>query len=146
MEISKGIIYAEVFEILRNISKEKVAMIPRSVLLKIKNERDENYIVNIDWNKPLEYENFNEDTINILGYFKYNYWTKDESEKQYLKTIFKIQSDNANISDSDKSDIFKNNNKKDLIVSNNSLDSTENRKGIKQFLKKIFGKWLWGIF
>ena len=46
METSIDIVYAEVFEILKNISKEKVALIPRDIILRIKEKRNVRYEVN----------------------------------------------------------------------------------------------------
>ena len=88
METSIDIVYAEVFEILKNISKEKVALIPRDIILRIKEKRNVRYEVNIDWSKELDESQISKDAINIIGYFNYEYWTQDKEEKLKLKKIY----------------------------------------------------------
>ena len=60
MDTSIDIVYAEVYEILKGISKEKVALIPKDIILKIKENRSKNYQVEIDWSKDLEENNFSD--------------------------------------------------------------------------------------
>ena len=48
MDTSIDIVYEEVYEILKGISKEKVALIPKDIILKIKENRSKNYQVEID--------------------------------------------------------------------------------------------------
>ena len=88
METSIDIVYAEVFEVLKNISKEKVALIPRDIILRIKEKRNVRYEVNIDWSKELDESQISKDAINIIGYFNYEYWTQDKEEKLKLKKIY----------------------------------------------------------
>ena len=76
METSIDIVYAEVFEILKNISKEKVALIPKDIILRIREKRNVRYEVNIDWSKELDESQISKDAINIIGYFNYEYWTQ----------------------------------------------------------------------
>lgn len=88
METSIDIVYAEVFEVLKNISKEKVALIPRDIILRIKEKRNVRYEVNIDWSKELDESQISKDAINIIGYFNYEYWTQDKEEKLKLEKIY----------------------------------------------------------
>ena len=99
METSIDIVYAEVFEILKNISKEKVALIPRDIILRIKEKRNVRYEVNIDWSKELDESQISKDAINIIGYFNYEYWTQDKEEKLKRLGINVEEISNDNIFD-----------------------------------------------
>ncbi len=88
MNDNKGRVYAEIYEILKSISKMKVMQIPVDVLNIIISERDKNYIINIDWSKPLEDQNLLEDTINVLGWINLNFWVETQEEKENLKRLY----------------------------------------------------------
>lgn len=88
MNENKGIIYTEVYEILKNIDKMKVMKIPIDILNTIIRERDKSHIVDIDWSKSLEEQNLHEDTINVLGWINLSFWAETEDEKEKLKNIY----------------------------------------------------------
>jgi len=92
--VNSIVVYSEIYEILRQIDKLYVMKIPVDILSKIKEKRDPFYKVDINWNIPLEEQNFHEDTINILGWFNYNYWTEGKEKKEFEK-ILKVNESKA---------------------------------------------------
>ena len=78
MDTTKDIVFAEVYEILKNIEKEKVMKIPSDIINMIKNGRNIRLDINIDWAEPLQNQGFCKDTINIIGYFNKHYWLEHE--------------------------------------------------------------------
>ena len=92
MDTTKDIVFAEVYEILKNIEKEKVMKIPPYFINMIKNGRNIRLDINIDWTKPLQSQGFCKDTINIIGYFNKYYWLEHEetsnSDDSHLSDLF----------------------------------------------------------
>lgn len=87
-EENKGIVFAELYEIFKNIEKEKVMKIPSQILEIIKKQRDPNLNIKINWNAPLENQKLHEDTINVLGWINLNFWAETQDEKDRLIEIF----------------------------------------------------------
>lgn len=144
MENNLDIVYAEVYEILKNISKEKVNLIPKDVILKIKNGRNKIYKVNIDWTKEFDETDFLEDTINILGYFNYAYWTKDKKEKEYLKSVYlnnlnkKICLEEENVISFGKNKTIQEKSTDIKIIENKKNFPIKIKNNIKNTIKKLF--------
>lgn len=90
MEAPRDIIYAEVFELLRNMDKEKVMKIPREILTEINDGRNKEIKIEYNWDDLIHKEKFYPDTINILGYLNYTYWAETEEEKEELRKIYNI--------------------------------------------------------
>ena len=89
MSDNKSLVYSEVYEILKNIEKEKVMLIPEEIIKKIKSNVDPNYTDKINWSKKLAVQNLQADTINIIGYFNYNYWCDtDEKKRKYREVVY----------------------------------------------------------
>lgn len=85
----KSLVYSEVYEILKNIEKEKVMLIPEEIIKKIKSNVDPNYKDKIDWSKRLSVQNLQADTINIIGYFNYNFWCDtDDKKRRYREIVY----------------------------------------------------------
>lgn len=87
---NRKIVYSELYEILRNIEKDKVMQIPSYIIKEIIYGRDKEYKVIINWNKPLTEQKFNEDTINVLGWINSKFWKQNEKEE--LSLIVKKES------------------------------------------------------
>ena len=79
--------YSEVYTILNFIDQYYVNKISEKFIEFIYNQKDDNYIPNIDMSIPLEEQELLEDTINILAIIQYNYWCENEKEKQELIAI-----------------------------------------------------------
>ena len=85
----RSLVYSEVYEILKNIEKEKVMLIPEEIIKKIKSNVDPNYKDKIDWSKKLAVQNLQADTINIIGYFNYNFWCDtDDKKRKYREIVY----------------------------------------------------------
>ena len=85
----RSLVYSEVYEILKNIEKEKVMLIPEEIIKKIKSNVDPNYKDKIDWSKKLSVQNLQADTINIIGYFNYNFWCDtDDKKRKYREIVY----------------------------------------------------------
>jgi hypothetical protein len=82
-----GVVYSELYEILKNINKEKVMKISPKIIDKIINERDKNYEPKINWNKPLTEQDINQNTKNILAWINLKYWASDEEKDLLLEKI-----------------------------------------------------------
>ncbi len=82
--------YAEVDEILNYIDEEYVKRIPEKVRDFFKEERDENYKLEIDINRPLEEQNLKRKTMVILAILNMNYWCdKEEEKKEIIESLNK---------------------------------------------------------
>ncbi len=122
----KSLVYSEVYEILKNIEKEKVMLIPEEIIKKIKSNVDPNYKDKIDWSKRLSVQNLQADTINIIGYFNYNFWCDtDDKKRRYREIVY----NNKYRSNSPKS-------------SNLTVSDIENGNATlgEKFLKSLFNK------
>ena len=122
----KSLVYSEVYEILKNIEKEKVMLIPEEIIKKIKSNVDPNYKDKIDWSKRLSVQNLQADTINIIGYFNYNFWCDtDVKKRRYREIVY----NNKYRSNSPKS-------------SNLTVSDIENGNATlgEKFLKSLFNK------
>ena len=79
--------YSETYEILQFLGSEFINKIPNKFLEFIEREKDNEYVVNIKLDIPLEEQDLLEDTINILAMLKLDYWCEDEHEKEELRKI-----------------------------------------------------------
>jgi hypothetical protein len=147
METSIDIIYAELYEILKHINKEKVALIPQSIILQIINNRNINYTLNINWSDEIDMNLFSKDTINILGYFNYMYWTEDASQKEILGKIYKENRKETlgklgNVSNEE--NVLKDNLNGEIslveIKNSNKISFIQAKKYINDFIKKLFNR------
>lgn len=148
METSIDIVYAEVFEILKNISKEKVALIPKDIILRIREKRNVRYEVNIDWSKELDESQISKDAINIIGYFNYEYWTQDKEEKLKLKKIYsenrkeKLKRLGINVDNILNENTFNQENEKEeipyLAIKDNETSFGKVKSTFINFIKSIF--------
>ena len=79
--IDKGIAYAEVFEILSYMNRERVMKIPVEIIELFKVERNKKYISKITPNDFLNPDNLSKDTINILAWLDLEYFCSEEQRK-----------------------------------------------------------------
>ena len=75
-------VYAEVYELLRNMDREKVMRIPNEILSDIDRRRNKNIVVKYDWNNIVDGEHFYPDTLNIIGYLNDAYWSNKDEDKE----------------------------------------------------------------
>ena len=140
-------VYSELYAILKDIDKVKVMKIPNSLLREIIDNRDKDYVFNIDWDKPLLEQGISMDAINILGYINLNYWASTDEEKRRLREKFKQNKvefeKSKNLQES--SDVkFESNNTKALAINqNNKINKYENKNILVRIviaLKNLFSK------
>lgn len=77
MKKEDAIIYAELYDILKNMDKSIVMKIPMRLLNKIVNERDKNFISKVDKNDIFNPSNISERTCNLFSWIAYTYWAND---------------------------------------------------------------------
>lgn len=78
----------EVNEILKHLPKKEFHKIPKHVIENIKENRDENYIFQIDKSKKIYEQPLNRDTVVIISYINYTYLVNDK-QKLFLEKIYK---------------------------------------------------------
>ena len=118
--------------------------LPKKLLNIIDSVYDEKFKININPNIELKNQNFKENTKNIIAVLKYNYWCKDDEEKNELARMFKQNEDKyqENVREKYNSDnIFKNriNTSKNSIIEENECTAIVEVKD-KSFLRKVFEK------
>lgn len=84
-ELSKR--FTEVYEVLKCMSKQEYDKIPSDIIEYIRNNKDNEYIWNIDKTKKLYEQNLNIDTVAILSYINMEYLVNEE-QKLYLKELY----------------------------------------------------------
>ena len=67
--------------------------LPKKLLNIINSLYDEKFKIKINTNIELKKQNFTEDTKNIIAVLKYNYWCKNDEEKENLARMFKENED-----------------------------------------------------
>ena len=80
--------YSEVHEFLELLSEEQRQKIPIAHRVLFDNERDKEYVKNIDISIPLKEQELKEETLAILALLYLQYWCEDEEEKEQLKAIY----------------------------------------------------------
>lgn len=80
--------YSEIDEFLGLLSEEKINEIPQKLREFFKEEKDREYIKNIDASIPIKEQNLKEETLAIIAFLNLQYWCKDEEEKNRLLKIY----------------------------------------------------------
>lgn len=80
--------YSEIDEFLGLLSEEQRNEIPKKLRDFFKEEKDIEYIKNIDKDIPIKDQNLKEETLAIIALLNLQYWCKDEEEKKRLKAIY----------------------------------------------------------
>lgn len=143
---NQAVVYSEVYEILNLLGKQYIDLIPNNLYKFFEENRLNSYSPSYDINNPLTNQKINKKTAAILCMLHYNYWCKDDNEKEKISRILEYNKKNkeekyAKLTE----DIFakRNNNIKNANV-NNKEDSLvivkeDNLfKKIIRFLKRIF--------
>ena len=81
--------YAEVYEIINLLGAEYRDKIPAKVIDFLQNNKDDNYIVILDPEIPLEDQCLLKDTINILALIKKDYWCDSKEERDQFFSILR---------------------------------------------------------
>lgn len=80
--------YSEIDEFLGLLSEEQRNEIPKKLRDFFKEEKDIEYIKNIDKDIPIKDQNLKEETLAIIALLNLQYWCKDEEEKKRLQEIY----------------------------------------------------------
>ncbi len=80
--------YSEIDEFLELLSEKQRNEIPEKLRNFFKEEKDQEYVKNIDANIPIKDQNLKEDTLAIIALLNLQYWCKDEEEKRRLTAIY----------------------------------------------------------
>ncbi len=84
-----GMAYAEIIEILDNMSFEDKNKVPKKIYDFFLEKSNKNYIRHLDKNKTLYEQEIREDTKEILAILLINYWCETDYKKNQLLTLFR---------------------------------------------------------
>lgn len=120
--------------------------LPKKLLNIINSLYDEKFKIKINPNIELKNQNFSEDTKNIIAVLKYNYWCKDDEEKENLARMFKENEDKFQEDLREKynpDNIFKNRKNDDTEVNNLPVVIKKENLFIKvlNYIKQFFKKY-----
>ena len=80
--------YSEIDEFLGLLTEEQRNEIPKKLREFFKEEKDKEYVKNIDTSIPIKDQNLKEETLAVIALLNLQYWCKDETEKKRLQTIY----------------------------------------------------------
>lgn len=89
MNIELAQAYAEIDYILSHMPENYRLKVPVRLRNKFKEEKDESYKVDIKSFKHLKDQNLAKKTLSILAMLKYNYWCKDEIDKERIAFLLR---------------------------------------------------------
>jgi hypothetical protein len=146
--LEKRQVYSEVYEFINLLDIEFIEKIPNKLLNFFENEKDDNYLKNINPFENIENQNLKKDTITIINMLNLKYWANDEEkeklQKKFIENNLKMQEKYSidNIFDEEKI-IPKSNEIKSKEQSSVELIKVENKNifiKVFEFFKKIFKK------
>ena len=79
--------YTEVYEILKILGAQYINKLPNDLYKYIENNRNKNYLTNIDISLPIEEQHFMKETIEFISFINLKYWA-DEEERKKLISIY----------------------------------------------------------
>ena len=80
--------YSEIDEFLGLLSDEQRNEIPQKLREFFKEEKDKEYVKNIDTSISIKDQKLKEETLAIIALLNLQYWCKDEEEKKRLQAIY----------------------------------------------------------
>lgn len=137
--------YSEIDEFLGLLSEEQRNEIPKKLREFFKEEKDKDYVKNINPNIPIKDQNLKEETLAIIALLNFQYWCKDEEEKKRLQAIYaqnEKKYQDMLYKKYNPNDIFK---KKDETVTENNIKQEENMQ-IIEYKESIFKRIINKIF
>ena len=96
MPDNQNIVYTQVYTVLLSLGEEYIKKIPNDVFNTIKNNRDEDYIFEINPNNPLSEQNLLDESNALLAYLKLEYWCQTDDEKKELQQLLKFNEEKQN--------------------------------------------------
>lgn len=140
--------YSEIDEFLELLSEEQRNEIPKKLRDFFKEEKDKDYLKNIDANIPIKNQNLKEETLALIALLNLQYWCKDENEKMRLKAIYsenEKEYQNELYEKYNPNDIFKKKEETRIEKSNMPMENTQMVEYRESIFKKIINK-IKGIF
>lgn len=134
MNIEK--VYTQVYEILEILGDEYISKIPIELYENIKNNRDKQYITNIDIDMEFNEENLSQEALELLAFINMEYWVDDTKKDELNKKYRKIYENVKGLDDIEK--IFKK-----RAFSENNIDNIKSVEIIKyknSFLNNLLNK------
>lgn len=80
--------YSEIDEFISLLTIEEQNEIPKKLREFFKEQKDSEYVKNINPNIPIKEQNLLEETLALIAMLNLQYWCKDENEKERLKSIY----------------------------------------------------------
>lgn len=88
MRADSGIIYAEVYDMLKFMDKSTVMKIPVEILEYIKENRDVNFESDVDPDDIFNKNNIQPESLNLMAWLDLNYWADDKAKKELRKIYY----------------------------------------------------------
>lgn len=133
--------YAEVDNILNLMDSKYILEIPKQLREMFKNKKSNTYTKTILADKPLQEQNLQKETLEILALLNYNYWCKDEQKKKELAQLYydnEIKREQALREKYNPDNIFENKRTKSFDISENNQEVAITVVEEKGLLSKIF--------
>ena len=141
MENNLSKAYAEVLKILSYMEQKYVDKIPQKLLDLFNEEKDKDYIPNINPNIPLVEQGLQRKTLALLAMLNLNYWCENEEEKQEM---LKMYSENDKKREEEIREKYNPDNLFKKKETNKSVENEENTALIEykeeNFFKKVLNK------
>lgn len=131
--------YTEIDNFIELLDEEDRNKIPKQLRELFKENKDNNYIKEIDINNPISEQNLKEETLALIALLNLQYWCTDEQEKLRLK---KVYSENEKKYQEllqakyNPNDIFK------RKISKVEREQNEVEKGLVEYKKSNFNKFI----
>lgn len=135
MLIDNTIAYAEVDEILNLLEDTYIEKVPEKVRNFFKEERDNEYKIEIDIQRPLIEQKLKRETLVLLAILNLNYWCESEEEKQeFLNELAENEKEKQELEERYNPDnLFKN-----KIKGNIENDTSEENSQMVEYKKQNF--------
>lgn len=123
----------EVLDILEHTPDYKVNLIPTKFINYLKENAERDYVVKLDYSKPLNEMNVKVETIGILGTICRNWWWTDEQKQEYVRLVrekeLKLQEELRKKYSPD--DLFKNKKQHQILLEKTEESNTPTYQMIK---------------
>ena len=145
MEIVYRQAFTEVLEVLKHTSKSIVEKIPEKFIIFLKDNKDNEYIADIDFSKPNWEDEVKQETQAILALIYREYIVSPEKKSELIREEQEeqIRIENAVRDKYNPDNIFKKN-KEEIVVENTNLPVEIKKetffKKLISFIKRLFNK------
>ena len=135
------IAYSEINEIINMLEDEDKNKVPENIRNFFKEEKNNDYIPQIDPSKPLIEQNLKRETIILLTILNLNYWCENEDEKQkWWNELEKNQKESEELKEKYKlENLFKKKNDIGTLKEELQIVKYKKQNIIQKVLEKILG-------